>query len=99
MAFDFTVISSAVNEASRLECARVIIDAEGEPVDDRAVVNVSTQRWADLDLVAGVAADLDDGIAVTLESNEIVIRKGRVEERYDTAEEAIAGLRASWGRS
>lgn len=47
--------------------------------------------------VRDIAAGLDPSIEVTCEAGAYVLRCGRVHERYDSPEEAIAGLRASWG--
>jgi len=57
---------------------------------------VSAATIHDIETVKGVAKKIDPKIKVTLEKGEIVLRAGKVEERYDTPEEAIAGLRASW---
>lgn len=47
--------------------------------------------------VREVAADLDEAIEVTMDTAGTITVRGRgVVETYDTAEEAIAGLRASW---
>ena len=48
------------------------------------------------DLVCGVAREIDSEIEVLIEGSEIVISAHGVMERYDSAEDAIAGLRASW---
>lgn len=56
----------------------------------------TTQRYADLALVRGVAEEIDEAIKVTLDGDEIVLRAHGVTERYDTPEAAIGALRASW---
>ena len=58
---------------------------------------MDTQRVLDRELVASAAAEIDSEIEVTLEGSEIVLRAHGVTERYDSPEEAIAGL-ASWHR-
>ena len=52
--------------------------------------------WQDVSTVRGVAVEIDEEIDVCLEDGQIVLRGHGVTESYDTAEEAIAGLRASW---
>ena len=50
----------------------------------------------DVMLVLGVAADYEiDAISLT-NAGEIMVRGGSVTEYYDTAEEAIGAIRASW---
>lgn len=50
----------------------------------------------DVRTVRGVAAEIDEEIDVCLEDGQIILCGHGVTEWYDTAEEAIAGLRASW---
>lgn len=56
----------------------------------------TTQRYVDLRTVRGVAEEIDTEISVDLDGDEIVISGHGVTERYDTAEDAIHALRASW---
>lgn len=58
----------------------------------------TTEQNVAVDRVRGVAREIDPTIRVELDGDEIVLRDrtGRIEERYDDAEGAIAGLRASW---
>jgi hypothetical protein len=56
--------------------------------DVREVADQIVAGWGD--------AYAEDGIEVYLEGDEIVVSGGGVRETYDTPEEAITGLRASW---